>query len=193
MISFFLLLTNPVGKADLGEGAVIGPFAYVQRPRDNVVTVGVRGDVRFQLFGVESDGPGVAEHEIELVDGRLPYGGDLFGHWKVIDELEHAALSRRPAPSPNVGRTRRVAPSSTAGKDDWGPRVAAILRSDEVDLRKLAEIGGFDAKTLFAHSDLTGVDLRGQDLTAMQIGKLDRDKVLYDEHTVWPDGTRGAP
>lgn len=193
MISFFLLLTNPVGKADLGEGAAIGPFAYVQRPRDNVVTVGVRGDVRFQLFGVESEGPGVAEHEIELVDGRLPYGGQLFGHWKVIDELEHAALSRRASPSRNVGRTRRAEPSTKAGKDDWGSRIAAILRSDEVDLRKLAEIAGFDAKTLYAHSDLTGVDLRGQDLTRMKIGKLDRDKVLYDEHTVWPDGTRGSP
>jgi hypothetical protein len=90
-------------------------------------------------------------------------------------------------------RTRRAAPSPTAGDDDWGHRVAAILRSEEVDLRKLAELGGFDAATLYAHSDFTGLDLRGKDLTGMKIGKLDRDKVIYDENTVWPDGSRGAP
>lgn len=124
MISFFLLLTHPSGEHATEQSTVIGPFAYVVRPSDTAVTLGLRADIRVQLFGVGEAGQAVVEHQIVLMAGALPYGGETYRQWKVIDELEYAALSRRPAAPSRTGRTHRAAPSPTAGDHDWGHRVA---------------------------------------------------------------------
>jgi hypothetical protein len=46
----------------------------------------------------------------------------------------------------------------------WLDGVARVLMSPELDLRKLAEIGGADATYLYQFSDLSRCDLRGQKL-----------------------------
>lgn len=43
--------------------------------------------------------------------------------------------------------------------------VESILRSDKSDLKDLAEIAGLDPKLMYLDADLTGVDLRNQDIS----------------------------
>lgn len=65
----------------------------------------------------------------------------------------------------------------------WLAKVEAVLRADTGDLRKLAEIGGEDARTLYIGTSMDGVDLSGQDLRGMKFTRLDPAKVRMDSNT----------
>lgn len=69
------------------------------------------------------------------------------------------------------------------GKTHWLAQVEAVLLADTGDLRKLAEIGGEDPRTLYIGTSMDGVDLRGQDLRGMAFTRLDPAKVRMDANT----------
>lgn len=193
MLSFYLLLADPDPSAREDQGAqLLGPCAYVQREGTHVVTVGLSSEAWNTILGDATSFEGIRELSIPITSGRLQIGGQTFGSWAVIDEDEKAALQAASRRRPNDGARRLAAFAKLEQDGDWAKTVAAILKSDETDLRRLAEIANLDPATLYAHSDLSGCDLRGMDLTGMTIGKLDRSQVLFDERTIWPDGTRGA-
>lgn len=68
-------------------------------------------------------------------------------------------------------------------KTHWLAQVEAVLLADTGDLRKLAEIGGEDPRTLYIGTSMDGVDLRGQDLRGMAFTRLDPAKVRIDADT----------
>lgn len=69
------------------------------------------------------------------------------------------------------------------GETHWLAQVEAVLLADTGDLRKLAEIGGEDPRTLYIGTSMDGVDLRGQDLRGMAFTRLDPAKVRMDADT----------
>jgi hypothetical protein len=74
----------------------------------------------------------------------------------------------------------------------WLAGAARVLRADTTSLRELALIAGLDPRTMYIGTCMDGVDVRGQDLRGMIFTDLDRDKVIWDERTRWPDEP-GAP
>jgi hypothetical protein len=70
--------------------------------------------------------------------------------------------------------------------------VAEVLAADTDDLRQLAIIAGLDPATMYIGTVMDGCDVRGQDLRGMQFTHLDRSKVLWDEHTRWPNDPADA-
>lgn len=66
----------------------------------------------------------------------------------------------------------------------WLDGAAKILTAETGDLRKLAKIAGYDPKTYYKYQDLSGCDLRGQNLEGMDLSDCQLDKAILDEETV---------
>ena len=61
---------------------------------------------------------------------------------------------------------------------DWEKKIVAILESDALDLRELAELAGGSPKTFYRGCNLSGVDLRGQDLRGMEFTGLTSSTIV---------------
>jgi Pentapeptide repeats (8 copies) len=66
----------------------------------------------------------------------------------------------------------------------WLDGAAGILTAETGDLRKLAQIAGYDPKTYYKYQDLSGCDLRGQNLTGMDFSNCKLDQAIIDEKTI---------
>lgn len=62
-------------------------------------------------------------------------------------------------------------------------KVERILSSKKSELRALMKLAGGDAVTFYAEADLSGVDLRGQNVRALNFDGSDLTNVAVDEHT----------
>ena len=73
------------------------------------------------------------------------------------------------------------------GKSKLKEKLEAIAKADTDDLRKLAEIAGYDPVDFYEYVDMAGADLRGQDLRGMKFKRLDLSTVKIDSKTRLPD------
>jgi len=75
--------------------------------------------------------------------------------------------------------------------DDFAP-VLTILESDRTSLRELAELAGADPALFYRGCNLTGVDLRGQDLRDISFsGALLKD-IVVDSQTQFSEETKAT-
>ena len=70
--------------------------------------------------------------------------------------------------------------------------IEAVMTAETGDLRALAEMCGCNPATFYVGTDMTGVDVSGQDLRGMAFTNLHRGNVRHDAATIFPDGTRGG-
>lgn len=70
---------------------------------------------------------------------------------------------------------------------NWLASVKKVLESNTGDLRRLAEIGDADPKTLYIGTNLNGVNVCGQDLRGMILTDFDLNKVVHDSSTLVDD------
>jgi hypothetical protein len=66
----------------------------------------------------------------------------------------------------------------------WLDGVAEIFSANTGNLRELAVLSGIDPRYCYAHQDLSGCDLRGQDLTDMQFPGCNLENAVIDDKTI---------
>lgn len=62
-----------------------------------------------------------------------------------------------------------------------------LLAADTSDLRKLAELLGENPETFYISTDLSNVDLRGQDLRGMKLFRTNIERAIFDHSSLFDD------
>lgn len=65
----------------------------------------------------------------------------------------------------------------------WLDKASDLIRSDEVNLRKLAELAGADPTTFYRGADLSRADLSGQDLRGLDFSHANLNGAVFDDLT----------
>lgn len=68
-----------------------------------------------------------------------------------------------------------------------------LLTADTTDLRELAILAKFNPNTFYRYTDLSDIDISGQDLTGMQFKSVQIATLITDNNTVLPKRTHVRP